>query len=258
LKTFLPNAFRPNRVERSSAPDVKPFQASGTFVSLFQEAARINLSALLQAVSPVAMPAVAFDAAFGKSGETDPLAGFGLVDWHEGKLPDSAFARRLMAEPMRAAAIATPQSGIGAETLLPQLLRTALGEGALRHELAEATRRYLSDRVLFHPGPPPQPLFSVAGLALLFTSQPAQLKLLSPQGLRRLDAAVASLHSAAKSLNHWDQWLLRRMAHTTGWAVPEYLAALRWVAWQSGEPIPDLTEDQTLPPGWPSLLALEP
>jgi hypothetical protein len=258
LKSFLPKSFRPNRVEQRSAPVVEIFQASGAFLTLFQDATRSNLAALLKADAPVAMAEGVFNAAFGQTGESDPLAGYGLADWQAGKLPDSAFASRLMVEPMRAAAIATPQSGIGADILLPQLLRIALGEGAFRHELAEACRRFLCDRVLFHPGPPPQPLFSVAGLALLFTSQPAQTQALSRQAQRRLHAAVGSLYGPAEPLTHWDQWLLRRMAHTAGWVVPEGLATLRWVAWQSGDPMPELTAPQTVPPSWPNLLTLDP
>ncbi len=258
MRSFLPKIFRPNRAAQISAPVSESFQIDRAFLYVLQEAARRNLASLLRDGAPVAMAADAFDAVFGQTAETDPLAGYGLADWREGQLPHNAFVQQLIENPSRIAAIATPQSGVGADTLLPQLLRVALGEGALRHQLATACGDFLSERVLFYPGPPPQPLFSVAGLALLITSHSSQLDNLSAQGQQRLRAAVSALYGPADPLMPWDQWLLRRMADSAEWSVPESLTTLRWVSWQSGDPIPDPTEARTVPLGWLNFLVLEP
>lgn len=259
MRSFLPKHFRPNRQEQfAAAPAVEFPRRFGELQVVFQDAVRKNLAAVLQGNAPVAVMDKALDDLLGCRSDTDPLAGYDLAEWQAGKLPDSGYAARLIAEPGRLGAIATPQSAIGAEILLPQVLQSALGDGTFRHGVAEVCREFLSERVLFHPGPAPRPLFSTDVLVLLAASQAEHLQFLSSPARQRMRAATAGFLGPAYRAGPWDQWLIRRVAKAAGWDLPEGLAALPWVAWQEGSPPPDSTDVHDLPAFWPSLLTLQP
>lgn len=207
------------------------------------------------------LPAALLTGLFRDGQQADPLSGFGLSVWRSAALPDAAFATRLMAEPGLATALATTGSDVGAAVLAPILLRGALLDGAFRHGIADQCRQFLSERVLFHPGPPPAPLFSAGGLALLITSQDAQGATLGA-GFAHLRAAAEALRGPDQPLGPWDQWLLRRMEETPGWLLPEGLADLPWVAWRLGTAPPPARDEAPgappLPDYWPQILDLLP
>lgn len=257
MKSFIPKTFLPNRQRKSvSLPAVPLRQHVAELQAALQDAARRNLNAVLSGAPPLALEAGPFERLLDAPGE-DPLAGYALADWRAGTLPDQPFAMRLMHEPGRSAAIAMPQSGLGSELIMPRLLHMALGNGAFRHDLAEDCRRFLCERVLFHPGPPPQALFSPAALAQLCLSQTGHLGLLSGRARAALQGAAAFLQAEGGEPTRWDQWLFRCMEAATGWQLAERLAALPWVAWRSGDPAPDLPAGAQVPEYWLSLIDLD-
>lgn len=225
-----------------------------------RDAATANLTALLDGQPPVALSAPPLVGLFRDPARPDPLAGFGADLWRSATLPEAEFTSHLMADPGLALALGSPRSEIGATLLAPLILRDALSEGGLRHDLAQHCRRFLCERVLFHPGPPPLPLFSTGGLALLVASQDAHGAALGAD-FAPLRAAAQALRGPDQPLGHWDQWLLRRMADTPGWTLPERAEDLPWVTWRGAEdaplPVPDAT-DPTLPAYWPRILDLLP
>ena len=120
----------------------------------------------------------------------------------------------------------------------------ALRAAPLQFALGKSLVAFLCERVVFHPGAPPNPSFSPEGLrALLHSPDPRLNLLLLP---RAEDLA---------QLGFWDQFLLRRMKETALWALPEGAANLPFVAWTNGNPPPKAAQDQ-LPDYWPSLLDL--
>lgn len=220
-----------------------------------------NFAALLNGHSPVALPSAPLAGLFRNSQHADPLSGFGLSQWRSATLPDAAFAMRLMADPGLATALATTGSDVGAAVLAPLLLRGALSDGTFRHHIADQCRQFLSDRVLFHPGPPPAPLFSAGGLVLLITSQDAHGATLG-SAFAHLRAAGEALRGPDQPLGPWDQWLLRRMKETPGWLLPGGLTDLPWVTWRSGATLPQAqgtpAGELPLPDYWPQILDLLP
>jgi hypothetical protein len=252
LKSFLPVAFSPNRRTKPSAISVIGLRDQiARLRAALQDMARSNLDALLAELPPVA----AKEDILGwirVSRSQDPLAGYRLADWRDGKLPDAGFVAGLMQDPGRSAAIASVQSGLGSELILPRLLHIAFVDGALRHDLAQSCRAFLSARVLFHPGPPPQPLFSPMAIAALCLSQPAQV----PEGAQAvLQEAVRELAAETGPASAWDQWLYRRMGEAPGWQTDADLDALPWVFWRRGDPLPAMGAE--LPGYWPNLIDLD-
>lgn len=231
--------------------------SSGAFHTALQAAAKDNLAALLAGKPPVALPAAAMAGLLRDPGQPDPLQGFGVAVWRSAALPDSAFATRLMAEPGLATALASTSSEVGAAVLVPILLRGALSDGAFRHQIANLCRQFLAERVFFHPGPPPAPLFSAGGLAALITSQEAHGALLGT-GFAPLRTAAEGLRGPDQPLGPWDQWLLRRMDEAQGWLLTDGMTDLPWVAWRAGSPLPAAPDDTPLPGYWPQILDLLP
>lgn len=252
MRSFLPSVFRPNRQRRPEPLTANSLRGhvAGLRVAL-GDAARQNLEALLVERPPIALPADLFRPLFDDA-DGDPLAGYELADWRAGQLPGADFVLRLIREPARAAAIASPRSGPGAEILLLRILYMAWADGALRHDLAQSCRQFLCDRVLFHPGPPPQALFSTVAMAELCLLQPGQTLSVTGRVATVLQLALRQVRAASRVSPPWDQWLYRRMKETTGWHLRDDLAILPWVAWRRGDPLP--AGDAGLPDYWPELI----
>ncbi|PKQ10938.1 MAG: hypothetical protein CVT70_16880 [Alphaproteobacteria bacterium HGW-Alphaproteobacteria-1] len=253
MKSFLPRRFRPNRQRFSAqiADTVAPPTLAETRTA-FQNAVKTNFLALLEDKPPVALGSDVIAGLFPRSGDDEdalsdtmaPLAGDLVL--------------RMMTTPDQLAVLAQPGAGFGAEILLPVILQDALMDGAFRHDMAETCRIFLCERVLFHPGAPPQALFSVAGMALLITSQEAHGQALGPLA-SRLRSAAKTLRSVVEPLNPWDQWLVRRMSAAASWVVAEDLASLPWVKWRHGDaPGEYPPETDMLPGSWDSILDLVP
>lgn len=260
MTSILPPRFNPNRLFRKTAPTVPipKFHAEDMtrLVRAFQDAVRVNLSALLAGKPPVGM--VAEDLSIlmrtpGASGRKD--------NWQPSRaslsmaVPAPEMILSLLNTPGSLPARATPGPDFGAEILLPMVMRQAFGDAAFRHEIAGTCRIFLCDHVVFHPGSPPRPDFSVAGLGLLILSQPGHAVMTQP-GLSLFRAAIAEL---GEPYRPWDQWLLRLMDKAIGWSVPQDLRRLPWVIWtpETGTDDTDLTA-AGLPAYWPSVLALAP
>lgn len=257
MKSFLPAVFRPNRQHRLPPLSVTPLRDHVDALRVaFQNAARSNLDALLAGMPPVALGADVFMQVFDVSND-DPLAGYELADWRAGKLPDESFAMRLLQEPGRSGAIATLQSVPGLELLMPRLLDTAWRDGAFRHDLAQTCRHFLCERVLFHPGPPPQALFSPAAIAVLCLSQPDQIGSIAGRAPAALRSAARQLQAASGAALAWDQWLYRRMDESAGWHLSEDLATLPWVTWRRGDPTPGKAEGAERLDYWQNLIDLD-
>lgn len=168
-------------------------------------------------------------------------------------LPNDGLVASLLREPERLQTLTKLGPQFGAEILIPMIMRHAFGDAVFRHGIADTCRRFLSDRVLFHPGPAPQPDFSISGLCLLVASQPGHI--LGSEDFSLLRAAAAEV---AEPYGPWDQWLLRMMARAD-WDVPPDLEQLPWVAWTTGD---DMDEADIaaagLPLYWASVLELAP
>lgn len=252
MKSFLPAAFSPNRRTKPPAISILGLrdQIAGLQAAL-QDMARSNLDALLAGLPPVAAKEDVLGQILVSRGQ-DPLSGYRLADWRDGKLPDAGFVAALMQDPGRSAALASVQSGPGAELILPRLLHIAFVDGALRHDLAQSCRAFLSARVLFHPGPPPQPLFSPMAIAALCLSQPGQV----PEGARAvLQDAIRALAAETGPASAWDQWLYHRMDEAPGWQTDADPDELPWVFWRRGDPLPAMGAE--LPEYWPNLIDLD-
>jgi hypothetical protein len=253
MKSFLPRRFGPNRQRFSAhvADTVAPPTFDVTRAAI-QNAVKTNFVALLEDRPPVALGPDVLAGLFPRSGvDVDalsdtmaPLAGY--------------LAKRIMATPDLLGVLTQPGAGFGAEILLPVILQDALTDGVFRHDMAEICRIFLCERVLFHPGDPPQALFSAAGMALLITSQETHGQALGSLA-SRLRGAAYSLRSVVEPLNPWDQWLVRRMSAAATWGVAEDLAALPWVKWRHGDTPGEYPSGTDMLPGsWDSILDLVP
>lgn len=254
MKSFLPAAFFPNR--QPHPPPVSAIGLREQFGGLqeaLRDLARRDLAALLAGLPPVSPEVDLFAQILEGTGE-DPLAGYRLADWRQGKLPDAHFVAGLLQDPGRAVAIATLQSRAGKELILPRFLHGTFVDGALRHDLARSCQAFLCERVLFHPGPPPQPLFSSIAIARLCLSQPGYVG----AGARTaLQDALRWSEVETGPPSPWDQWLYRRMAEAPAWQLEAELAALPWVVWRPGDPLPEATGEPDLPDYWPNLIDLD-
>lgn len=167
--------------------------------------------------------------------------------------PNEGLVASLLREPGQLETLTRTGPHFGAEILLPMMLRHAFGDAVFRHGVADTCRRFLCDRVLFHPGPPPEPDFSLPGLCLLVASQPGHVP--APEAFPLLKAAVAQV---AEPYGPWDQWLLRLMIRA-GWDVPPDVAQLPWVAWTTGDDVDEANLAAAgLPLYWASVLELAP
>lgn len=260
MRSSLPRIFNPNRLfgKTMRTARVPEFHAEEMerLVRAFQNGIRNNLSALLIGKPPVAMDAEDLSALT----PTPRVSGRRKHRRTSGPslsvtVPASEMILLLLDKPASLPALATPGPNFGAEILLPMVMRQAYSDAVFRHEIAETCRVFLCGHVVFHPGSPPRPDFSVAGLGLLILSQPGHA--LTPQpSLALLRAAIADL---AEPYRPWDQWLLRLMDKANEWSVPQDLRHLPWVAWT-----PKAGTDEAaliaagLPAYWPSVLDLDP
>lgn len=167
--------------------------------------------------------------------------------------PDAVTA--LLHHPESLLKLARPGPDFGADILLRAALSQAFTDPVFLHAVAEACRTVLCEKVLFHPGPPPQPDFSVRGLGLLIASQPGH-RFAPDSGYALLTAALAEFVEPCRP---WDQWLLRYMGKIPGWTVPPDLSGLPWVIWtpEAGFDSADALA-AGLPAYWPSVLDLDP
>lgn len=221
-----------------------------------RHAVQENLVALLAGHEPVAFEPGPITAILPEPGAGTSVAGYSLADWQSGHAADGLVADELM-EKQAALAVTSPLHGaVGAQVALPLVLRDLLVDTRFRHALGEQCRRFLCERVLFHPGDPPVPLFTPAGLMLLVVSQDAHRRALGAQAAWLAGAALA-LRDMEGELAAWDQWLVRRMLATPGWDVPDDLAALPWVAWRPSVMAP-VDTPKGMPPYWRSILDLVP
>ncbi len=232
-----------------SAADARALRAGlPAVLAALRAAARTNLVALLADRPPVPLDRAALAGLFagGPGAVAGPKPGLAEVG--------QAVAARVLADPASLPGLFDPDAGFGAEVLLPLVLGQAFSDGALRHDLAEICRLFLCERVLFHPGPPPQALFTPGGVALLVASQTRHGLALGAD-FARLRAAAADLRGPDRPLSAWDEWLLRRMDAAADWLVPQGLETLPWVVWR-GEA--GVAADPALPACWASLLDLTP
>ena len=256
--SVLPRVFSPNRLfGRASAPTTAGVSSDdmASVAWALQGAAWANLRALLSGEDPVPMQADGLAPFIAKRSKGRRAKRYS--DPSHSSLsatpPSEGLVASLLREPERLETLTRPGPHFGAEILLPMILRHAFGDAVFRHGIADTCRRFLSDRVLFHPGPPPQPDFSISGICLLVASQPGHI--IGSEYFSLLRAAAAEV---AEPYGPWDQWLLRMMARTD-WDVPPDLEQLPWVAWTTGD---DMDEADIaaagLPLYWASVLELAP
>lgn len=261
MRAVLPPVFHPNRLfgGKPKAGDPRGFRApeAEMLAKALQRGVLSNLRALLAGQPPVALTAQDVDVLvrrplvkrrwrLRRMGKQAPVA---IMQ------PSPTTVQLLLRKPQSLSSLARPGPDFGPDILLRVMLRQALTDPVFLHELGEICRDFLCQHVLFHPGPPPHPDFSPAGLGLLIVSQPGHL--FAPDaGHALLRAAVADL---AEPCRPWDQWLLRLMGKAQGWAAPPDLAGLPWVVWT-----PEAGFDAAaavaagLPAYWPSILDLAP
>lgn len=261
MRSVLPRVFHPNRqpVSDMTAAGRRGFQAAelAALVSAVQGGVLSNLGALLAGQRPVALTA-------------QDLAGL----TRQPQRPRRRWARRnaqhvarsvtqlapdtvaaLLHHPQSLPELAKPGPDFGADILLRAALSQAFTDPVFLHRVAEACRKALCEKVLFHPGPPPQPVFSVRGLGLLIASQPGH-RFAPDSDYALLTAALAEFVEPCRP---WDQWLLRCMGKAPGWTVPPDLSGLPWIIWT-----PEAGFDRAdalaagLPAYWPSILDLDP
>lgn len=258
MRSVLPRAFHPNRLFNGNlaAKGLRGFRAPemAVLVKALQRGVQSNLCALLASRPTVALTAQDVEALV----RLPPTR----RQWRAEK-PTSASmtqlgpetVRSLLLKPQSLASFAVPGPDFGPEILFRVALRQAFTDPVFLHELGEVCRTFLCQHVLFHPGPPPHPDFSPAGLGLLIVSQPGHL-FAPAAGHALLNAAVAELVEPCRP---WDQWLLRLMGKAPGWATPPELAGLPWVVWKSEAGFDaDDAVAVGLPAYWPSILDLAP
>lgn len=261
MRSVLPRVFHPNRLfdGNLAAEGLRGFRAPemAVLAQALQRGVLANLRALLASQAPVALTAQDVEALvrppparrrwrLRRAGKQPPVSVM---------QPGPEAVRLLLRKPQSLASVAVPGPDFGPEILLRVVLRQGFADPVFLHELGEVCRTFLCQHVLFHPGPPPHPDFSPAGLGLLIVSQPGHL--FAPDaGHALLRAAVAELAGPCRP---WDQWLLRLMGKAPGWAAPPDLAGLPWVVWT-----PEAGFDAAaavaarLPAYWPSILDLAP
>lgn len=236
---FLPRRFRPNPITpQAAAPQaIHPGEA-------LRAAICAHLNALLAGMP---RPYTDCSGLFGLLPPPDrghALAGYTFDHYLSGALPAPDLALELFAQPQIMGDLHRTQLPLGASLVLPRLVRAELAPPAFHHVLASAIRRYLEDRVIFSPGPPPMPQLSAHGMLLLLAPEP-----------QKMHPALAAMTAPLNSLGFWDQWLLRRMQDTQGWTLPPDAPTLPFVAWQPGQSMPSALS-HALPAYWPSLLDL--
>lgn len=236
---FLPRRFRPNPI----APLAAAPQAIGPGEALRREICT-HLNALLEGAPRPDTDCAGLFGLFPPPDHGHALAGYTFEHYLSGALPAPDLALGLFAQPKIVGDLHLPQLPLGAALVLPRLVRAELAPPALHHALASAIRRYLEERVLFSPGPPPMPQLSPQGMLLLLAPEP-----------QKMHPALAAMTAPPNSLGFWDQWLLRRMQDTQGWTLPPVAPSLPFVAWQPGQSLPSALS-HALPAYWPSLLDL--
>jgi len=261
MRSVLPRVFHPNRLfdGNQAVEDLRGFRAPemDVLTKALQRGVLSNLRALLTGQPPVALTAQDVETLtrlpppkrrwrLRRAKKQSPVS---IMQ------PAPEAVQLLLRKPQSLSSFARPGPDFGPDILLRVVLRQAFTDPVFLHELAEACRIFLCQHVLFHPGPPPHPDFSPAGLGLLIVSQPGHV--FAPDaGHALLKAAVAEL---AEPCRPWDQWLLRLMAKAPGWAAPPDLAGLPWVVWtpEAGFDAADAIA-ACLPAYWPSVLELAP
>lgn len=234
---FLPRQLRPNRAPSSNdiLPAAPPLRSTTQALSAaLQQAVVENLAALLAQKPPAPLDVRAF-APLGVIAPDEPPPWWMRL-WAWARTSLATLARRILhphvAPPPPASGAADlldPATARGGEILLPAIIEQALGDASFRLQLGERCRIFLEDRVLFHPGPAPAPVFSPGGTALLIASQPAHGRALGA-AYDRLQQAARHLRGPGIVLGFWDQWLLRRMQEAPGWTLPDDLPPPPWPA----------------------------
>lgn len=228
--TFLPGRLRPNRGSQIcvALPEVPRLCASAqALCTALQRAVEENFAALLTQSPPVPLDREAF--ATLDTRHACPHPWWRRV-WARLAVVVAALLRRNIEPDLPASGagdllnLATPD---GSSIFLGVIIEQALSDAGFRLRLGNHCRMFLEERVLFHPGPPPAPLFSPGGMAMLIATQERHRE--------SLGAAYPALHRAARCLRgpgfvlgFWDQWLLRRMQDTPGWILPDDLPQLPW------------------------------
>lgn len=170
-----------------------------------------------------------------------PLSLYRLDDLRAARLPPVELTRAVMENPELCHGFGSPAHDFGRDVRLSRQVTTALADVGLRFRLGQLMLLHLAERVIFHPGPPPCPVFTARGLLALL-----------PAALLH-DPALTPIIEEHPCPTFWDHWLLRQMRDTPGWPLTVATEDLALFNWSEGDPAPAILPPDA-PAYWRSIL----